>query len=154
MRDLFGPNLSVIQPNNENKPGPLSTVSRHYHYLSSTENKKDSSRPSFSSAAQIFIFSHTTHKKHTRFETASQRKWRMNSTAMRNKVQRKFKMRGYTLRVDALKEILGFITRFPEAEDEALDLLLDELHNVSCNWLPAFYFKLFGWWLLLFILEI
>lgn len=42
-------------------------------------------------------------------------------------------MRGYTLRVDALKEILGFITRFPEAEDEALDLLLDELHNVSCN---------------------
>ncbi|KAH6770525.1 DNA polymerase epsilon subunit B2 [Perilla frutescens var. hirtella] len=53
------------------------------------------------------------------------------SSSMRNKVQRKFKMRGYTLKMEALTEILGFIGRFPEAEDEALDLLLDELHNVS-----------------------
>ncbi|KAL2555332.1 DNA polymerase epsilon subunit B2 [Forsythia ovata] len=53
------------------------------------------------------------------------------SGAMRNKVQRKFKMRGYTLKVEALSEILSFVSRFPEAEDEALDLLLDELHHRS-----------------------
>ncbi|KAL8041773.1 hypothetical protein ABFS82_09G005700 [Erythranthe guttata] len=53
------------------------------------------------------------------------------SKAMRNKVQKKFKMRGYTLKIDALTEILGFLSRFPEAEDEALDLLLDELHHIS-----------------------
>ncbi|KAK6123610.1 hypothetical protein DH2020_042642 [Rehmannia glutinosa] len=53
------------------------------------------------------------------------------SNAMRNKVQKKFKMRGYTLKIEALSEVLGFIRRFPEAEDEALDLLLDELHHLS-----------------------
>ncbi|KAL6583692.1 hypothetical protein OROMI_002981 [Orobanche minor] len=53
------------------------------------------------------------------------------SSVMRNKVQRKFKMRGYTLKVEALSEILGFICRYPEAEDEALELLLDELHHLS-----------------------
>ncbi|KAL3835292.1 hypothetical protein ACJIZ3_010028 [Penstemon smallii] len=53
------------------------------------------------------------------------------SSLIRNKVQRKFKMRGYTLKIEALSEILGFVSRFPEAEDEALDLLLDELHHVS-----------------------
>ncbi|KAL8457157.1 hypothetical protein ACS0TY_034318 [Phlomoides rotata] len=53
------------------------------------------------------------------------------SSAMRNKVQRKFKMRGYTLKIDALSEILGFLSRFPDAEDEALDLLLDELHHLA-----------------------
>ncbi|CAA0818112.1 DNA polymerase epsilon subunit B2 [Striga hermonthica] len=52
-------------------------------------------------------------------------------STMRNKVQRKFKMRGYTLKIDALSEVLGFIGRFPDAEDEALDLLLDELHHIS-----------------------
>ncbi|KAK6148239.1 hypothetical protein DH2020_019151 [Rehmannia glutinosa] len=40
-------------------------------------------------------------------------------------------MRGYTLKIEALSEVLGFIRRFPEAEDEALDLLLDELHHLS-----------------------
>ncbi|KAL0341660.1 UNVERIFIED_CONTAM: DNA polymerase epsilon subunit B [Sesamum calycinum] len=53
------------------------------------------------------------------------------SSAMRNKVQRKFKMRGYTLKIEALSEILGFLSRFPEAEDEAIELLLDELHHLS-----------------------
>lgn len=55
------------------------------------------------------------------------------SKAMRNKVQKKFKMRGYTLKVEALNEVLAFLSRFPEAEDEALDLLLDELHHLSRN---------------------
>ncbi|CAK9176470.1 unnamed protein product [Ilex paraguariensis] len=50
---------------------------------------------------------------------------------MRNKVQRKFKMRGYTLKVEALTEILSFLSRFQDAEDEALDLLLDELQHQS-----------------------
>ncbi|EPS66015.1 hypothetical protein M569_08761, partial [Genlisea aurea] len=49
----------------------------------------------------------------------------------RNKVQRKFKMRGYTLKIEALSEVWGFISRFPEAIEEALDLLLDELHESS-----------------------
>lgn len=62
------------------------------------------------------------------------------SGAMRNKVQRKFKMRGYTLKVEALSGILSFVSRFPEAEDEALDLLLDELHHSSRK---IFTFKLF-----------
>ncbi|KAM7482881.1 hypothetical protein LguiB_007464 [Lonicera macranthoides] len=53
------------------------------------------------------------------------------SGAMRNKVHRKFKMRGYTLKVEALTEILSFVSRFEDAEDEALDLLLDELQHQS-----------------------
>ncbi|XP_030937203.1 DNA polymerase epsilon subunit B [Quercus lobata] len=50
---------------------------------------------------------------------------------IRKKVQRKCKIRGYTLKVDALDEILSFVNRFPGAEDDALDLLLDHLldHN-------------------------
>ncbi|RAL52183.1 hypothetical protein DM860_017320 [Cuscuta australis] len=54
------------------------------------------------------------------------------SHGTRNKVQRKFKMRGYTLKVDALSEVFFFLDRFPsEAHDEALNLLLDELHHLS-----------------------
>lgn len=46
---------------------------------------------------------------------------------MRKKLQRKFRLRGFTLKVDALEEAAAFLARFPDAEDEALDLLLDEL---------------------------
>ncbi|KAL3512460.1 hypothetical protein ACH5RR_025177 [Cinchona calisaya] len=53
------------------------------------------------------------------------------SSVLRNKVQRKFKMRGYTLKVEALTEILSFVNRFPDAFDDAVDLLLDELHHLS-----------------------
>ncbi|KAL6967836.1 DNA-directed DNA polymerase epsilon, subunit B [Sarracenia purpurea var. burkii] len=53
------------------------------------------------------------------------------SGAIRKKVQRKFKMRGYTLKVEALNEALFFLTHFQDAEDEALDLLLDELQHQS-----------------------
>ncbi|KAF7035474.1 hypothetical protein CFC21_046349 [Triticum aestivum] len=49
------------------------------------------------------------------------------SAAMRKKLQRKFRLRGFTLKVDALEEAAAFLARFPDAEDEALDLLLDEL---------------------------
>jgi DNA polymerase epsilon subunit 2 len=49
------------------------------------------------------------------------------SAATRRKLQRKFKLRGFTLKVDALEEAAAFIDRFPDAEDDALDLLLDEL---------------------------
>ncbi|CAH9102228.1 unnamed protein product [Cuscuta epithymum] len=57
---------------------------------------------------------------------------KMSGGAIRNKVQRKFKMRGYTLKVDALSEVLSFLDRFPsDSHDEALDLLLDELHHLS-----------------------
>lgn len=49
---------------------------------------------------------------------------------MRKKVQRKCKIRGYNLKVDALNEILSFASRFegPD-EDEAIDLLLVELDS-------------------------
>ncbi|KAM0868739.1 hypothetical protein ACQ4PT_041129 [Festuca glaucescens] len=46
---------------------------------------------------------------------------------MRKKLQRKFRLRGFTLKVDALEEAAAFLDRFPDAEDDALDLLLDEL---------------------------
>ncbi|GFS44875.1 hypothetical protein Acr_00g0092570 [Actinidia rufa] len=37
---------------------------------------------------------------------------------------------GYTLKVEALNEALAFLTHFPEhVHDDALDLLLDELHQ-------------------------
>ncbi|KAF8389640.1 hypothetical protein HHK36_024159 [Tetracentron sinense] len=49
----------------------------------------------------------------------------------RKKVQRKFKIRGYTLKVEALDEILSFLSHFEDAEDEALDLLLDEIEKES-----------------------
>ncbi|WOH03271.1 hypothetical protein DCAR_0622752 [Daucus carota subsp. sativus] len=53
------------------------------------------------------------------------------SAAMRKLIQKKFKMRGYTLKVEALNEILPFLSKFKDAEDEALDLLLDELQHQS-----------------------
>ncbi|KAK6915132.1 hypothetical protein RJ641_020249 [Dillenia turbinata] len=53
------------------------------------------------------------------------------SASMRKKVQKKLKIRGYTLKTEALDEILSFLGRFQDAEDEALDLLLDELENES-----------------------
>ncbi|CAL5001697.1 unnamed protein product [Urochloa decumbens] len=49
------------------------------------------------------------------------------SAATRRKLQRKFRLRGFTLKVDALEEASAFLERFPDAEDDALDLLLDEL---------------------------
>nr|XP_027121894.1 DNA polymerase epsilon subunit B-like [Coffea arabica] len=53
------------------------------------------------------------------------------SAVLKSKVQRKFKMRGYTIKLEALAEILSFVNRFPDAEDDAIDLLLDELHHLS-----------------------
>ncbi|CAL9111196.1 unnamed protein product [Musa textilis] len=49
----------------------------------------------------------------------------------RKKVQRKFKLRGFTLKVDALEEILAYLARFPDAEDEYLDLLIDDIDKQS-----------------------
>ncbi|TKY44872.1 DNA polymerase epsilon subunit 2 [Spatholobus suberectus] len=53
----------------------------------------------------------------------------MNAST-RKKVQRKCKIRGYNLKVDALDEILSFVSHFegPD-EDEAIDLLLDEIEK-------------------------
>ncbi|KAF5935966.1 hypothetical protein HYC85_027095 [Camellia sinensis] len=53
------------------------------------------------------------------------------SGVIRKKVQRKFKMGGYTLKVEALNEVLTFLTHFQDAQDEALDLLLDQLQHQS-----------------------
>ena len=56
------------------------------------------------------------------------------SGAIRKKLQRKFKIWGYTLKVEALNEALAFLTHFPEhVHDDALDLLLDELQQQTCN---------------------
>ncbi|KAI4352050.1 hypothetical protein L6164_006336 [Bauhinia variegata] len=56
----------------------------------------------------------------------------MSASTRRKKIQRKCKIRGYTLKVDALDEILSFVSRFegPD-EDEAIDLLLDQLEHES-----------------------
>ncbi|KAK1287172.1 hypothetical protein QJS10_CPB19g01621 [Acorus calamus] len=50
---------------------------------------------------------------------------------MKKKVQRRFKIRGFTLKVETLDEVLSFLSRFQDAEDEALDLLIDELEKES-----------------------
>ena len=56
---------------------------------------------------------------------------------IRKKVQRKCKIRGYTLKVEALDEMLSFVNRFQGAEDDALDLLLDQLdHDSRIHSLP------------------
>ncbi|XVF50365.1 hypothetical protein PTKIN_Ptkin04bG0091500 [Pterospermum kingtungense] len=49
----------------------------------------------------------------------------------RKKIQKKLKIRGYSLKMDGLEEILLFVNRFPDAEDEAVDLLLDQLDHRS-----------------------
>ena len=49
----------------------------------------------------------------------------------RKKVQRKFKLRGFTLKVDALEETLAYLARFPDAEDGYLDLLIDDIDKQS-----------------------
>ncbi|CAN1266695.1 DNA polymerase epsilon subunit B [Linum perenne] len=46
---------------------------------------------------------------------------------LRKSIQKKFKIRGYALKVDALEEILSFVNRYQDAEEEALELLLDHL---------------------------
>ncbi|KAG6753784.1 hypothetical protein POTOM_041782 [Populus tomentosa] len=53
------------------------------------------------------------------------------SSTIRKLIQKKFKIRGYTLKIDALDQILSFTNRFLGAEDEALDLLLDHLQSQS-----------------------
>ncbi|XP_020271297.1 DNA polymerase epsilon subunit B-like isoform X1 [Asparagus officinalis] len=46
---------------------------------------------------------------------------------LKKKIQRKFKIRGFTLKTEAIDEAISFLSRFPDAEDEALELLIDEL---------------------------
>ncbi|KAG0467582.1 hypothetical protein HPP92_019162 [Vanilla planifolia] len=55
----------------------------------------------------------------------------MGAGEIRRRVQKKFKLRGFTLKIDALDEALSFVARFPDAEDEAVDLLLDEIDKES-----------------------
>lgn len=56
------------------------------------------------------------------------------SAQTKKKIQKKLKIRGYGLKIDALEEIVSFVNRFPDAEDEAIDLLLDQLeHESSCT---------------------
>ncbi|XP_027924509.1 DNA polymerase epsilon subunit B [Vigna unguiculata] len=51
------------------------------------------------------------------------------NASMRKKVQRKCKIIGYNLKVDALDEILSFASHFEGNEDEAIDVLLKELEK-------------------------
>lgn len=71
------------------------------------------------------------------------------SGVLRNKVQRKFKMRGYSLKVEALSEVLSFLSNFPsDALDDALELLLDELHHLSCPYISSFNRTPFAYFLI------
>lgn len=46
--------------------------------------------------------------------------------------------------MDALDEILSFVNRFPDAEDEAIDLLLDQFeHESSCTYYQFIIFSFF-----------
>ncbi|PIA36125.1 hypothetical protein AQUCO_03400201v1 [Aquilegia coerulea] len=49
----------------------------------------------------------------------------------KKKINKKFKLRGYKLKVEALDEILNFVNRYEDAEDEAIDLLIDEIAKES-----------------------
>ncbi|KAL2328055.1 hypothetical protein Fmac_021482 [Flemingia macrophylla] len=50
------------------------------------------------------------------------------NTSTRKKIQKKCRIRGHTLKLDALNEILNFASHFEGVdEDEAIDLLLDQL---------------------------
>ncbi|KAE8732408.1 glutamate decarboxylase 5-like [Hibiscus syriacus] len=53
------------------------------------------------------------------------------SGQIRKKIERKLRIRGYGLKMDGLEEILFFVNRFQDAEDEAIDLLLDHLDHQS-----------------------
>lgn len=54
-----------------------------------------------------------------------------SAAALKKKIQRKYKIRGFTLSTDAIEEVLCFLARFPDAEDEALELLIDEIDKES-----------------------
>ncbi|KAE9456820.1 hypothetical protein C3L33_11316, partial [Rhododendron williamsianum] len=56
----------------------------------------------------------------------------MNS-GNRKKIQKKFKLWGYTLKVEALNEVLSFLSHYQDvpSQDEALDVLLDNLQHQS-----------------------
>ncbi|XP_057446745.1 DNA polymerase epsilon subunit B [Lotus japonicus] len=57
----------------------------------------------------------------------------MNAST-RKKVQKKCKIRGYNLKLEALDEILSYVSRFEgDLEDDAIDLLLDQLEHESLN---------------------
>ncbi|KAI8549148.1 hypothetical protein RHMOL_Rhmol06G0004100 [Rhododendron molle] len=49
------------------------------------------------------------------------------------KIQKKFKLWGYTLKVEALNEVLSFLSHYQDvpSQDEALDVLLDNLQHQS-----------------------
>ncbi|CAH8357691.1 unnamed protein product [Eruca vesicaria subsp. sativa] len=54
--------------------------------------------------------------------------------SMRKKIQKKFKTRGYSLKIDGLNSILAFADKFPgDDEGEAIDLLLDHLQMENLN---------------------
>lgn len=53
------------------------------------------------------------------------------SATVKKKLQRKLKIRGLTFKPGAVDEALSFASRFEGAEDEALDLLLDEFKKSS-----------------------
>lgn len=56
------------------------------------------------------------------------------STSTRKKIQRKSKIRGYNLKVDALNEILSFISHFEDSsEDETIDFFLQHLEDYLEN---------------------
>ncbi|ONK80522.1 uncharacterized protein A4U43_C01F18780 [Asparagus officinalis] len=47
---------------------------------------------------------------------------------LKKKIQRKFKIRGFTLKTEAIDEAISFLSRYPALEeDEALELLINEL---------------------------
>ncbi|GLJ38887.1 hypothetical protein SUGI_0792820 [Cryptomeria japonica] len=54
----------------------------------------------------------------------------MGSQTLKN-VQKKFKLRGLALTIEALRAVVNFINEFTDAEDEALELVMDEIDRVS-----------------------
>lgn len=68
----------------------------------------------------------------------------MDALTLRKKVQRKAKIRGlYSIKLEALDEIVSFVSRFHGFEDDAIELVLDDLHEESCTVSSSFILHLY-----------
>lgn len=66
----------------------------------------------------------------------------MSNSTTRKKVQKKCKIRGFTLKVDALDEILSFVSQFEDSDhDGAIDVVLEQLQLQPRNFFFSFFFR-------------
>lgn len=99
-----------------------------------------SSPPFPSNTSSVFPPTSRT-RTHTHRGTPISDQFTMGEAGMRKKAQKKFRIRGFTLRVDALDAVLSYISRFPEDEEEALEILIDGIEKESREFPLVFSFS-------------